>query len=37
MNMGAFGISLVCDAVELLDDNVDDMTGCAQKAPGMAR
>jgi NADH-quinone oxidoreductase subunit N len=36
MNMGAFGIIISLRRREIIGDNVDDMTGLAQKAPGMA-
>jgi len=36
MNMGAFGIIISLRRHGIIGDNVDDMTGLAQKAPGMA-
>jgi NADH-quinone oxidoreductase subunit N len=36
MNMGAFGIIISLRRRGIIGDNVDDMTGLAQKAPGMA-
>ena len=36
MNMGAFGIIISLRRRGMIGDNVDDMTGLAQKAPGMA-
>src|SRR3989440_11801877 len=36
MNMGAFGIVISLRRRGSIGDNVDDMTGLAQKAPGMA-
>src|SRR6185369_8775690 len=36
MNMGAFGIIISLRRRGIIGDNVDDMTGRAQKAPGMA-
>jgi NADH-quinone oxidoreductase subunit N len=36
MNMGAFGIVISLRRHGIIGDNVDDMTGLAQKAPGMA-
>lgn len=36
MNMGAFGIVISLRRRGIIGDNVDDMTGLAQKAPGMA-
>src|SRR5258707_4986782 len=36
MNMGAFGIIISLRRRGIICDNVDDMTGLAQKAPGMA-
>src|SRR5687767_8097221 len=36
MNMGAFGIIISLRRRGIVGDNVDDMTGLAQKAPGMA-
>ncbi|MBA3569412.1 MAG: NADH-quinone oxidoreductase subunit N [Pyrinomonadaceae bacterium] len=36
MNMGAFGIIISLRRQGIIGDNVDDMTGLAQKAPGMA-
>src|SRR6185503_12098222 len=36
MNMGAFGIIISLRRRNIIGDNVDDMTGLAQKAPGMA-
>lgn len=36
MNMGAFGIIISLRRRDIIGDNVDDMTGLAQKAPGMA-
>jgi NADH-quinone oxidoreductase subunit N len=36
MNMGAFGIVISLRRRNIIGDNVDDMTGLAQKAPGMA-
>jgi len=36
MNMGAFGIIISLRRRGIIGDNVDDMTGLAHKAPGMA-
>jgi NADH-quinone oxidoreductase subunit N len=36
MNMGAFGIIISLRRRNVIGDNVDDLTGLAQKAPGMA-
>jgi NADH-quinone oxidoreductase subunit N len=36
MNMGAFGIVISLRRRNIIGDNVDDMTGLAQKSPGMA-
>src|ERR1043166_125836 len=36
MNMGAFGIIISLRRRGIIGDNVDDMAGLAQKAPGMA-
>jgi NADH-quinone oxidoreductase subunit N len=36
MNMGAFGIVISLRRQGIIGDNVDDMTGLAHKAPGMA-
>ncbi len=36
MNMGAFGIVISLRRKGIIGDNVDDMTGLASKAPGMA-
>jgi len=36
MNMGAFGIIISLRRRGIIGDNVDDLTGLAQKAPGMA-
>jgi NADH-quinone oxidoreductase subunit N len=36
MNMGAFGVVISLRRQGIIGDNVDDMTGLAQKAPGMA-
>jgi NADH-quinone oxidoreductase subunit N len=36
MNMGAFGVIISLRRRDIIGDNVDDMTGLAQKAPGMA-
>src|ERR1051326_7270338 len=36
MNMGAFGTVISLRRRGIIGDNVDDMTGLAQKAPGMA-
>jgi NADH-quinone oxidoreductase subunit N len=36
MNMGAFGIIISLRRRGIIGDNVDDMTGLAQRAPGMA-
>jgi len=36
MNMGAFGVIICLRRRGIIGDNVDDMTGLAQKAPGMA-
>lgn len=36
MNMGAFGVVISLRRRGIIGDNVDDMTGLAQKAPGMA-
>ena len=36
MNMGAFGIIISLRRRSIIGDNVDDMTGLSQKAPGMA-
>src|SRR5437660_12794380 len=36
MNMGASGIVISLRRRGMIGDNVDDMTGLAQKAPGMA-
>jgi NADH-quinone oxidoreductase subunit N len=36
MNMGAFGVIISLRRRGIIGDNVDDMTGLAQKAPGMA-
>src|SRR5437879_3590527 len=36
MNMGAFGIVIILRRRGIIGDNVDDMTGLSQKAPGMA-
>lgn len=36
MNMGAFGIVISLRRKGIIGDNVDDMTGLARKAPGMA-
>src|SRR3984893_10950101 len=36
MNMGAFGVVISLRRVGIIGDNVDDMTGLAQKAPGIA-
>ncbi len=36
MNMGAFGVIISLRRRGIMGDNVDDMTGLAQKAPGMA-
>jgi NADH-quinone oxidoreductase subunit N len=36
MNMGAFGIVISLRRRGIIGDNVDDMTGLGQKAPGMA-
>src|SRR5256885_100551 len=36
MNMGAFGIIISLRRRGIIGDNVDDMTGLSQKAPGMA-
>src|SRR5437773_1335130 len=36
MNMGAFGIVISLRRRNIIGDNVDDMTGLSQKAPGMA-
>ena len=36
MNMGAFGIVISLRRRGIIGDNVNDMTGLAQKAPGMA-
>jgi NADH-quinone oxidoreductase subunit N len=36
MNMGAFGVIISLRRRGIIGDNVDDMTGLAKKAPGMA-
>lgn len=36
MNMGAFGVIISLQRRGIIGDNVDDMTGLAQKAPGLA-
>src|SRR5436190_19452549 len=36
MNMGAFGVIISLRRRGIIGDNVDDMTGLSQKAPGMA-
>ena len=36
MNIGAFGVIISLRRRDLVGDNVDDFTGLAQKAPGMA-
>jgi NADH-quinone oxidoreductase subunit N len=36
MNMGAFGVIISLRRRGIIGDNVDDMTGLAQKAPGIA-
>jgi NADH-quinone oxidoreductase subunit N len=36
MNMGAFGVIISLRRRGIIGDNVDDMSGLAQKAPGMA-
>ncbi len=36
MNIGAFGVIISLRRRSIIGDNVDDMTGLAQKAPGMA-
>ena len=36
MNIGAFGVIISLRRRNIIGDNVDDMTGLAQKAPGMA-
>jgi len=36
MNMGVFGVIISLRRRGIIGDNVDDMTGLAQKAPGMA-
>jgi len=36
MNMGAFGVIISLRRRGIIGDNVDDMTGLAQKSPGMA-
>ena len=36
MNIGAFGVIISLRRRGIIGDNVDDMTGLAQKAPGMA-
>src|SRR5258708_5538129 len=36
MNMGAFGVIISLRRRGIIGDNVDDMTGLVQKAPGMA-
>jgi len=36
MNMGAFGVIISLRRRGIIGDNVEDMTGLAQKAPGMA-
>src|SRR6266581_4495760 len=36
MNIGAFGVIISLRRHGIIGDNVDDMTGLAQKAPGMA-
>jgi NADH-quinone oxidoreductase subunit N len=36
MNMGAFGVVISLRRRGIIGDNVDDMTGLAQKAPGIA-
>jgi NADH-quinone oxidoreductase subunit N len=36
MNMGAFGVIISLRRRGIIGDNVDDMTGLGQKAPGMA-
>jgi len=36
MNIGAFGVIISLRRRSIVGDNVDDMTGLAQKAPGMA-
>jgi NADH-quinone oxidoreductase subunit N len=36
MNMGAFGVVISLRRRGIIGDNVDDLTGLAQKAPGMA-
>src|SRR5438876_555773 len=36
MNIGAFGVIISLRRRAIIGDNVDDMTGLAQKAPGMA-
>src|SRR5436190_14096045 len=36
MNIGAFGVIISLRCRGIIGDNVDDMTGLAQKAPGMA-
>lgn len=36
MNLGAFGVIISLRRRNIIGDNVDDMTGLAQKAPGMA-
>jgi len=36
MNMGAFGVIISLRRKGIIGDNVDDMTGLAQKSPGMA-
>lgn len=36
MNMGAFGVVISLRRRGIIGDNVDDMTGLGQKAPGMA-
>jgi NADH-quinone oxidoreductase subunit N len=36
MNMGAFGVIISLRRKGIIGDNLDDMTGLAQKAPGMA-
>ena len=36
MNMGAFGVIISLRRRGIIGDNVDDLTGLAQKAPGLA-
>ena len=36
MNMGAFGVIISLRRRGIIGDNIDDLTGLAQKAPGMA-